>query len=234
MKICVIDLKNAAPEVVFQDERLGNLRRLMDVGLYGLLAGIPKASWPQVSPNESASSPKTIGEYLAQNGKNTVVAESPAPGAKIDISSDQWVSAKKQMADGGWDGFCLVDAGLSWIAREENSAGVSSSDYYLWLDEQIGSMMEMLDEQTIFLVISDSVSEKPGLFLMAAPNCPINGEHEGASVSAIAPTLLDLAGYEMPESVQALSLVAGMEKRVPGEEDHEKIIFDRLAGLGYV
>jgi hypothetical protein len=25
-----------------------------------------------------------------------------------------------------------------------------------------------------------------------------------------------------------------MEKRAPAEEDHEKIIYDRLAGLGYV
>jgi arylsulfatase A-like enzyme len=50
----------------------------------------------------------------------------------------------------------------------------------------------------------------------------------------LAPTLLDLAGYEIPASMQGRSLVAGMEKRAPAEEDHEKIIYDRLAGLGYV
>jgi arylsulfatase A-like enzyme len=54
----------------------------------------------------------------------------------------------------------------------------------------------------------------------------------------IAPTLLDLAGYEIPESMQGRSLVAGMEKKIPGggstDDDAEKIIHDRLAGLGYV
>lgn len=76
-----------------------------------------------------------------------------------------------------------------------------------------------------------------GMFLLAAPNCPINGEYEGAKLLDIAPTLLDLAGYEIPDSMQGRSLVAGMEKRTPGDgtdADSEKIIHDRLAGLGYV
>jgi len=76
-----------------------------------------------------------------------------------------------------------------------------------------------------------------GMFLLAAPNCPINGEYEGAKLLDIAPTLLDLAGYEIPESMQGRSLVAGMEKRPTGDgvdAENEKIIHDRLAGLGYV
>jgi predicted AlkP superfamily phosphohydrolase/phosphomutase len=76
-----------------------------------------------------------------------------------------------------------------------------------------------------------------GMFLLAAPNCPINGEYDGAKLLDIAPTLLDLAGYEIPESMQGRSLVAGMEKRTPGDgtdAESEKIIHDRLAGLGYV
>jgi len=76
-----------------------------------------------------------------------------------------------------------------------------------------------------------------GMFVLAAPNCPISGEYEGAKLLDIAPTLLDLAGYEIPESMQGRSLVAGMEKRAPGDgtdADSEKIIHDRLAGLGYV
>jgi predicted AlkP superfamily phosphohydrolase/phosphomutase len=76
-----------------------------------------------------------------------------------------------------------------------------------------------------------------GMFLLAAPNCPINGEFEGAKLLDIAPTLLDLAGYDIPESMQGRSLVAGMEKRILAdgtEAENEKIIHDRLAGLGYV
>jgi hypothetical protein len=44
-----------------------------------------------------------------------------------------------------------------------------------------------------------------------------------------------LAGYEIPETMQGRSLVAGMEKKsAGGGPADEQIIHDRLAGLGYV
>ncbi len=77
-----------------------------------------------------------------------------------------------------------------------------------------------------------------GMFLLAAPNCPLHGEYQGAKLLDIAPTLLDLGGYEIPPSMQGRSLVAGMKKEPPqgepAEDDKEKIIRDRLAGLGYI
>ena len=75
------------------------------------------------------------------------------------------------------------------------------------------------------------------MFVLAAPNCPLGGEYEGARLLDIAPTLLDLAGYEIPESMQGRSLVAGMEKKGPDDRqdsEAEKLIHDRLAGLGYI
>src|SRR5450432_841820 len=76
-----------------------------------------------------------------------------------------------------------------------------------------------------------------GMFVLAAPNLPLSGEYEGARLLDIAPTLLNLAGYETPETMQGRSLVAGMdkEKKPPGGgSGDEQIIHDRLAGLGYV
>jgi predicted AlkP superfamily phosphohydrolase/phosphomutase len=77
-----------------------------------------------------------------------------------------------------------------------------------------------------------------GVFVLAAPNCPLSGEYKGARLLDIAPTLLDLAGYEIPESMQGRSLVAGMEKRSAGgpsqDGNAEKTIHDRLSGLGYI
>src|SRR5581483_721372 len=46
-----------------------------------------------------------------------------------------------------------------------------------------------------------------GSFLLAAPGLPVKGEVEGMHLLDIAPTLLDLAGYEAPESMQGRSLV---------------------------
>jgi arylsulfatase A-like enzyme len=73
------------------------------------------------------------------------------------------------------------------------------------------------------------------MFILAAPNCPLSGEYQGARLLDVAPTLLDLAGYEVPETMQGRSLVAGMEKKsARGGSADEQIIQNRLAGLGYV
>ena len=76
-----------------------------------------------------------------------------------------------------------------------------------------------------------------GIFVLTAPNCPLTGEYEGAHLMDIAPTLLDLAGHEIPETMQGRSLVAGLEKKTPtsgSAEDDKQILHDRLAGLGYI
>ncbi len=76
-----------------------------------------------------------------------------------------------------------------------------------------------------------------GMFVLAAPNCPLSGEYEGAHLLDMAPTLLDLAGYEIPATMQGRSLVARMDRKGPGggpAGESERIVHDRLAGLGYV
>ncbi|MGH9511187.1 MAG: alkaline phosphatase family protein [Terriglobales bacterium] len=47
-----------------------------------------------------------------------------------------------------------------------------------------------------------------GMFILSAPNCSLRGEYQGARLLDIAPTLMDLAGYEIPESMQGHSLLA--------------------------
>jgi predicted AlkP superfamily phosphohydrolase/phosphomutase len=47
-----------------------------------------------------------------------------------------------------------------------------------------------------------------GMFILTAPNCPLRGDYEGARLLDIAPTLMDLADYEIPETMQGTSLVA--------------------------
>jgi predicted AlkP superfamily phosphohydrolase/phosphomutase len=45
-----------------------------------------------------------------------------------------------------------------------------------------------------------------GMFVLSAPNCALRGEYKGARLLDIAPMLLDLAGYEIPASMQGRSL----------------------------
>lgn len=77
-----------------------------------------------------------------------------------------------------------------------------------------------------------------GSFILAASNNPLQGEITGARLLDIAPTLLDLGGYDIPASMQGRSLVAGrrLEPSEPGDytSDDETIVRDRLSGLGYI
>ncbi len=77
-----------------------------------------------------------------------------------------------------------------------------------------------------------------GSFILAAPNSPLQGEVTGAHLLDIAPTLMDLGGYEIPASMQGRSLVAGRRFEEPANgdytDDDETIVRERLSGLGYI
>jgi predicted AlkP superfamily phosphohydrolase/phosphomutase len=77
-----------------------------------------------------------------------------------------------------------------------------------------------------------------GSFILAASNSPLQGEVTGARLLDIAPTLLDLGGYEIPSSMQGKSLVAdktcSSQDQQGYSDDDETIIRDRLSGLGYI
>jgi predicted AlkP superfamily phosphohydrolase/phosphomutase len=487
MKICVLGLDCAAPEVIFNDERLVNIRRLMDLGLYGTLQSVvPPITVPAWMCMSTSQDPGSLGAYgfrnrsdysyeklgfvnsasvknfaiwdqLAREGKKSIIMGVPPnfPPRKVNgisvgcfltpdpvkdeftypasikaeiqqlvgdysvdvkdfrtdrkdwlrdeifaMSHKQWQVVRHLMTNHEWDYFHFVDIGLDrvhhgfWSYFDKNHVQYEAGnpyenvipDYYLWLDEQIGSVMELLDGETILLVVSDhgaqrldggfavnqwlieqgllvlnetpkeitpfsklnvnwsktkawseggyyarvffnvegrepqgvvpsaeystfqdemkaklealvddkgqpmnSLVFKPkeiyqnvrnvapdlivhfgglfwrsigsvghpalyvqendtgpdgcnhaqyGMFLLAAPNCPLAGEHTGAKLLDMAPTLLDLAGYDIPESMQGRSLVEGMEKKAPdqgfGDADSEQLIHDRLAGLGYI
>jgi predicted AlkP superfamily phosphohydrolase/phosphomutase len=77
-----------------------------------------------------------------------------------------------------------------------------------------------------------------GSFILAASNNPLQGELDGAHIMDMAPTLLELGGFDIPSSMQGKSLVAGRSlSTVPDgglSADQEAIIRDRLSGLGYI
>ncbi|MBX6313453.1 MAG: alkaline phosphatase family protein [Isosphaeraceae bacterium] len=77
-----------------------------------------------------------------------------------------------------------------------------------------------------------------GAFLLASSNNPLQGPIEGAHLLDIAPTLLELGGYDVPASMQGRSLIAGQLAPVAssvGYSTHEEdIVRDRLSGLGYI
>ncbi len=75
-----------------------------------------------------------------------------------------------------------------------------------------------------------------GSFILAASNSPLQGEVSGAHILDLAPTLLELGGYDVPNSMQGKSLVSGktLTPATGFSGDEEEIIRERLSGLGYI
>ena len=77
-----------------------------------------------------------------------------------------------------------------------------------------------------------------GTFVLAAPNVPALGELTGVRLLDIAPSLLEAAGHEIPDSFQGRSIFGGALTRPDtpgfGSAAAEEEIRRRLAGLGYI
>lgn len=74
-----------------------------------------------------------------------------------------------------------------------------------------------------------------GSFILASSNNPLQGEVDSAHLLDVAPTLLDLAGYDVPASMQGRSLTGGLAAVTEGySPDAERDVRERLSGLGYI
>jgi predicted AlkP superfamily phosphohydrolase/phosphomutase len=78
-----------------------------------------------------------------------------------------------------------------------------------------------------------------GAFVLASPGLGPIGEVEGAHLLDMAPTLLELAGFELPPSMQGSPLLAkaggiaaGLGRSTDDEDD--ELVRARLGGLGYL
>jgi predicted AlkP superfamily phosphohydrolase/phosphomutase len=370
---------------------------LASTGKRSILLGVPPDCSPRVVNGEMPAFAEVLREFPDKQGG---VRKDLLPNEVMEMSSKQWEVARHVLETGQWDYFHFVEQGLDHLQhgfwkhfdekhlqfKPENPSQNLIPAYYQWLDEQVGAVFEVIDDETILLVASaygaqrldgvfamnqwliqegllvlhqypsiptpfeelkvdwnktkvwsegdtyariffnlegrepqgiippqqrDAFQEelkarleklsdnegrsllslvfKPkeiyrnvrgiapdlmvslgggfwrsigsvghpavclpeeswngggcnhaeyGFFILAAQNCPLRGEFEGARLLDLAPTVLDLAGYDIPASMQGKSLVAGMQKKTadggPDDSEAQRLIHDRLAGLGYI
>jgi predicted AlkP superfamily phosphohydrolase/phosphomutase len=261
MRILVIGLDCATPELLLGDERLENIRRLMDGGCYGSLESIvPPMSVPAWMCMATSQDPGSLGVYGFRNRvdhsynrmklvdsqsintpaiwdqvarerrKSVIVGVPPCfPPRRVSgisvgcfLTPDTTRSAFTYPADIGreiveqfgtypvdikdfrthdkarlkreiyamsrthfavvrhlmrnteWDYLHLVEIGLDRLQhgfwKRHDSGHVLHEpdspyrdvirDYYRYLDEEIGSLLELLEEETLVLVVSDHGARK--------------------------------------------------------------------------
>lgn len=177
------------------------------------------------------------------------IKEDDVPIASIDQGKKRihdnslrlFAQVRQQIQDEKWDYFHYVDFGLLQLDSWNRSRDIYESlirDYYLHLDEQVGMILELLTDDTVVFVMSNpGVNGQESSFILISANNPLQGEVKGATLIDIAPTLLELAGYKIPDSMQGRSLITDMNLDTSVKsglsEEEEAILHERLSGLGY-
>src|SRR5436305_1636165 len=127
MKICILGLDCAAPEVIFGDERLVNIRRLMDTGVYGGL--------------ESVNIPITVRGWMG-------ISMRQDPGSlRVYGCCDGF--------DRIHHGFANYFYPKHRQFKPDNPYQNAIPEYYLRLDEEIDHVLEQHYNDTIVLLVSD-------------------------------------------------------------------------------
>jgi predicted AlkP superfamily phosphohydrolase/phosphomutase len=92
----------------------------------------------------------------------------------FDMSRKQWTVVKHFLKTKEWDYFHYVDIGLDrvhhgfWDSYDKQHIHYRAGnphqnvipDYYLWLDQQIGEVLELLDKDTVLLIVSDHGAQR--------------------------------------------------------------------------
>lgn len=204
MKILVFDLNGAKRTKLFGDERLENLRRLMDMGCFGELEGNPR-EWNILARHESHT--LTLGEFLIQAGKEFAVF-------------DDFAALQAKLASGAWD-CCQYSASFS--------AEGDSTDPYLDFDLGLGETLHYLSDDTALVIVGESC-----FVLVASNNpitgyqdgstldlTPTILELAGYPLPSAAEGKSWVAGMELNNS-------SGLT------EDEQAMLRERLSGLGYI
>src|SRR2546423_15227312 len=99
MKICVLGLDCAAPEIAFGDPRLRNLRTLMEQGVWGCLESvIPPITVPAWMCLSTGQDPGSLGVYGFRNRANYTYGGVGVTGSKTIPQPTIWdhISKKSQ------------------------------------------------------------------------------------------------------------------------------------------
>ena len=209
LKMLLIGMDGATPELLFEDDGLVNLRRLMEAGTYGPLESvIPPTGVPawmclatgmdpgslgvygrRVRSGRSYSSSRDvelrsmaeigIWEQFASEGEKTVflVSSSIQPQSSssgddrmslrdeiITFTRDRFAEMRRLLQHEKWKSILLMEDGLNRIQslsrlhhvqdKPANSNRDVVHDYVRVIDEELGGVLETLDEQTAVLVVS--------------------------------------------------------------------------------
>ena len=152
-----------------------------------------------------------------------------------------------------------VDLSSRNAAALKATYGDVLTEYYKYVDQKIGSLVEAAPKNATILVISDHgfgdwqervhpLETTPftgqhrieGFVALAGPHVPADSRLHGATLYDVAPTVLHAMGLPIPEEFEGSVMVPTIPGKLPPVEDGdelteaERLELERLESLGYV
>jgi hypothetical protein len=205
MNILVLNFPGAERAALFTDERLENLRRLMDMGCFGSLK--PAGEWNVLARQENHT--LTLMEYFQQAEKLCVETTDP-------------VTLREKLSVGDWDYLQYTAASYP--------ADAWSADDSLRLDQDLGEALQELSDDTLIAILG-----RDCFVLVSANNPLSGEYSGGSACDiaptlvqlAGFPLPSITEGKSWVEGME-LNNAAGLSA------DEQQILRDRLSGLGYI
>jgi predicted AlkP superfamily phosphohydrolase/phosphomutase len=190
MKILVIGLDSATPDVLLGDDRLATIRSLMEIGCHGRLESVVPAAglpgWlglasgkdpgalgvygdrdrvdrsyksPEIVDPRSIAAPTVWDQVVLAGGKSILVGgafdRAPETDDVVETSRRRFAEVRRRLENEPWDYFQFIETGLDRIQRASWRRNADAiRDYYLHLDQELASLLDLLAEETVVLVAS--------------------------------------------------------------------------------
>jgi hypothetical protein len=247
MRILVIDLEGITLDWFLADEKLENVRQLIEISGFGSLPG------NQLSGLRAAvaSQPDElyIWDLLAEIEKKSILIsnsshqiapslmkswygipnETRTSGDRIASCRSLFTLAREIVPGQNWDYLQIIED--CWNNR--GAIPVFSEDevrdYLKTLDLEIGLLLQLLTDDVILLVVFQASNIGDGLlsaesrgqsrFILASANNPLLGDLGNVSWAEIVPTLFELAGFSAHPEFAASSLIASRASEILARND---------------
>jgi hypothetical protein len=245
MNLLLLSIYGVRARELLSEASPGNLRRLMEMGAYGNIAKESNDTGPTSSHfievdawKGLASSGKnalwlTAGSSeVMQSSKESIQVTDWTSGKPVELCQEQFHTVCSWMQNAPWDVCLIEDHGLRYIEDEQGR-----ERYFKELDQGLGSLFEMLTDETLVAILLRPKAELSA-FVLAAPYADPIGDVGVASVNDVAFTILRLSGLVPSEPTLGKLILKEIEAGANSEstlsQDDEAILRERLSGLGYL
>ena len=179
---------------------------------------------------------KLLNTGISENYSSLSEKGQPASTTKSDL----WSQCVETLTYEAWQGFMIEDQSLEQLS---GSLNLEASEGGSKLDENLGGVLGVLDEQTAVLLLAPpktpgldmKVPATTGFFALVDPGGRLTQPTDQVTLTDLIISLSTICNWGPLTSLEGRSLLrAGDDSESELSEAQEEILRERLSGLGYL